>query len=563
MNKSSVPESALSQHIAILGKTGSGKTTAAKVLVEPLLEQGRLVAVVDPTDAWWGLRSSRDGKGSGFKILVLGGDHGDLPLPANGGAAVARLLVEQRVSLIASTKHLTVGERTRWFIDFAGTISRINRSPLHLIVDEAHNFSPKGKIPDPDTGKMLHAMNTLASGGRSLGVRLMMLTQRPQKLHNDTLSSADTLIAMRMLAPHDRAAVKDWIDGAADPTIGKEVLGSLASLKRGEGWVWYPEGDFLKRMTFPHISTFDSSATPKDGHAMATPKGAAEIDLTEIREMMAEAVKEAAANDPKALRARIAELERDAAKPRGMAVDTTALDQARSDGYKAGYAEAMRPFTGILPILQTCIHDASSVRDRLATLRDGIDSAPIPNFKVGNVQQAAPVVKHSDQFAKLRKLPVSASSSGVRLPPGELAVLTACAQLGGVERDQLSVLTGYKRSSRDAYIQRLREKGLVEVNGQSLAATAPGIDALGPDYEPLPTGSALLEYWRSKLPDGERKTLDVVIGFYPHPAPRESINSTTGYKRSSRDAYLQRLKSRRLIEFVGRGEVKASDNLFG
>jgi DNA helicase HerA-like ATPase len=120
---------------------------------------------VDPTGAWWGLRSSRDGKGAGFPILVLGGDHGDLPLPALGGAAVARLLTEQRVNLIADTSQLSVGERTRWFIDFANTLHRTNKGPLHLVLDEAHNFAPQGKVMDPDAGKMLHAANRLAAEG--------------------------------------------------------------------------------------------------------------------------------------------------------------------------------------------------------------------------------------------------------------------------------------------------------------------------------------------------------------------------------------------------------------
>ena len=45
--------------------------------------------------------------------------------------------------------------------------------------------------------------------------------------------------------------------------------------------------------------------------------------------------------------------------------------------------------------------------------------------------------------------------------------------------------------------------------------------------------------------------------------PRDEISDATGYKRSSRDTYLQRLSSRRLVESVGRSGVKASDALFG
>ena len=51
-----IPAAALLQHVAILGKTGSGKTYTAKGLVEGILDDKRRLAVVDPTGAWWGLR---------------------------------------------------------------------------------------------------------------------------------------------------------------------------------------------------------------------------------------------------------------------------------------------------------------------------------------------------------------------------------------------------------------------------------------------------------------------------------------------------------------------------
>jgi len=41
----------------------------------------------------------------------------------------------------------------------------------------------------------------------------------------------------------------------------------------------------------------------------------------------------------------------------------------------------------------------------------------------------------------------------------------------------------------------------------------------------------------------------------------EAIDQATGYKRSSRDAYLARLRARDLVEASGDG-VKATDDLF-
>jgi hypothetical protein len=42
-------------------------------------------------------------------------------------------------------------------------------------------------------------------------------------------------------------------------------------------------------------------------------------------------------------------------------------------------------------------------------------------------------------------------------------------------------------------------------------ATQDGIDALGSDYEPLPTGEELQKYWLQRLPDGERAVLELLI----------------------------------------------------
>lgn len=147
------------------------------------------------------------------------------------------------------------------------------------------------------------------------------------------------------------------------------------------------------------------------------------------------------------------------------------------------------------------------------------------------------------------------------LPRGETAVLRALLQYrNGLRREQLTVLTGYKRSSRDAYIQRLREKEFAAIVGDTVMATSAGVSAL-PDAEPLPIGRALQEYWITRLPKGERAMLEQLIPAYPAGVAREELSTATGYQRSSRDAYLQRLGAKELVGIVG-GEVFASATLF-
>ena len=148
------------------------------------------------------------------------------------------------------------------------------------------------------------------------------------------------------------------------------------------------------------------------------------------------------------------------------------------------------------------------------------------------------------------------------MPPGERAVLTAAAMWDeGVTRDQLGVLTGYKRSSRDSYIARLASRGWVQAPNGQVRATDDGRRALG-DFAPLPTGHALLEWWRTRLPEGERRVLEVVVQAHGQGVAREAIDAATGYQRSSRDSYLARLSARKLVVAAGRGQVAATPDLF-
>ena len=243
-----LPDDMLSRHIAILGSTGSGKTSVAKSgIVEPQLSAGARVVVIDPTGAWWGLRLDANGKGEGFPVYIFGGDHGDHPLRAKDAALLADAFGTSSGSAVFDTSLMTVADRTAFFTDFANTILRKNRGPLHLVIDEAHLFMPQagaksgGAVP-----AMLHAGNNLVSLGRSKGLRITMITQRPAKLHKDSLTQAQSLIAMRVLHPLDRKAITDWIaEVSDDPRKGDDLVRSLSGLKAGEAWVWAPLSGML------------------------------------------------------------------------------------------------------------------------------------------------------------------------------------------------------------------------------------------------------------------------------------------------------------------------------
>lgn len=85
-----IPDAALDGRLAVVGISGSGKSTTAKGGVEKLLNAQRRVCVVDLLDGWWGLRLKRDGKTPAFPVIIFGGAHGDLPLTENAGKLIGR-----------------------------------------------------------------------------------------------------------------------------------------------------------------------------------------------------------------------------------------------------------------------------------------------------------------------------------------------------------------------------------------------------------------------------------------------------------------------------------------
>lgn len=90
------PEKILSQHLVVLGKTGAGKSSALRHIVEHLLSEGKRVCIIDPKGDWWGLKSSGDGKGAGYPIIAFGdfkeSKASDVPINEGSGKHVAELI---------------------------------------------------------------------------------------------------------------------------------------------------------------------------------------------------------------------------------------------------------------------------------------------------------------------------------------------------------------------------------------------------------------------------------------------------------------------------------------
>jgi hypothetical protein len=435
-----------------------------------------------------------------------------------------------------------------------------------------HNFAPQTKFEkNPDAMKMLHWANRLASEGAGKGLVILSDSQRPQKVHKDFLTCAETLIAMRVIHALDRAAIREWVDGAGDPEKGREVLKTLASMKRGEGWVWSPEIEFgPERVQFPLFSTYDSFAAPT-GHAGKSAgnlKGWAEVDLGEVTAKLAAVVEEAKANDPAELKRQLAELRKQLAAKQGGDPDQAKKFEAERHAWR-----------GLEKDLRAQLAQADKTLRQIASLAGGTKielpekcptSRDLPGFTPRNNSDASAQVerfKHAKRVTVNPAVDYSKKHSGGddSFTPSERAILKAFYWL----KDQtatpplVSFYSGYASSSStwDKALGKLRRQW---VSGWQI--TSDGIATVESwGVEPKPRGPDLREWLRRRLGPAENKLLDSLIAAYPQRLTSDELSAASGYAKSSStwDKAIGRLRALEAAEGYDKdGGIKAADVFF-
>ena len=560
-----LPDEAVTETFAYLAKRGGGKSYAACVLVEEMLHAGFQVVIVDPMGSWSGLRTGANGKSPGFPIVVLGGDHGDVPLEATGGALVAELVAKEHLSVVLDVSGFSKGDRKRFVESFAETLYRKNREPLHLVLEEADLFAPQR--PQPGEQRMLGAVEDLVRRGRARGIGVTLITQRAAVLNKDVLTQTECLVALRTTSPQDRKAIEGWIDVVADRSERDKVLKSLPSLPIGEAWFWSPGWlGLLKRVKIRTKRTFDSSATPKAGRKRSAPKTVAQVDLAALEKRMAATIEKAKADDPKLLRKRIVELERELAKKVDPVAEIKCIEVpalSAADRKRLSKLEnALTAAASKVAVLSSALAESTDLLVKGAGMKGG--GLPVPNSAQSRPQAPSTPRK---QTPPARAIDPSSSTGDPEVGRGGLRrIMVALAQRRphGLTNRQIGVRAGLssKSGTFSTYISRARTKGWIRGSGAVRQITDEGLAALG-DYEELPTGDALLAHWIKELGNGgASRLLQVIAAAYPHSLSNAEAAEAAGlsHKSGTFSTYLSKLRTLQLIE--GRGELSASEELF-
>lgn len=559
-------------HTAILGKTGSGKTSTAKLMVEALEAAGMRACVLDPIKSdWWGLTASADGKHPGLPFHILGGPHGHLPLHSGAGRALGELVGSGKLRhSILDMADFEAGGVQRFFVDFAPALLRSMRGVLYLVIEEAHELAPKERAGFAQENMAIHYAKKLATAGRSKGIRLVVCTQAVQLLHNRVLGSCETIIAHRFISPAEQKPVVAWLEAHAGPEEAAVVAKSLASLPTGTAWVASGEVKICEKVSFPRIKTFDNSATPTDDEDR-TLVTTAPVDVEGLRSMVGDAVAEAEARDPKRLLDRIAELEMLVeAKPVTTPLEDVTADMmaeaarvARIEGQREGRLEVLDLVQRLVAPLDAAAHSLDMVKSVVRGIPGDLSSLP-------DVPPPAPMAPRERVTSDWQKPHRQAVPQGRGATPdlgggGKRRLLVALAQNPmGLTSTKLAILTDIAKSGGTwrTYMAELRAANYIETEGGQHRITAAGRKALG-TFMPLPTGKALRDYWLGRFgSSGKAAILGALIQHYPRALSAAEVARMTNIAQGGGTwrTYLAELRGLELV--VGSKELKAAPELF-
>lgn len=216
-------EESLRGRAFICGKSGSGKSNTASVLIERILDAGRPLLIIDVEGEYYGLKES-------YEVLHAGADDVcDIQVGPEHGEKLAQLGIEQGVPIILDLSgFLDEDEADELVGSVASALfatAKQAREPFPVFVEECHEFLPQ-RGSAGETGERLVR---ISKRGRKHGLGLVGISQRPASVDKDFITQANLLIWHRLTWDNDTKVVGS--------VLGKEYEREVDALGDGEAFL--------------------------------------------------------------------------------------------------------------------------------------------------------------------------------------------------------------------------------------------------------------------------------------------------------------------------------------
>jgi uncharacterized protein len=531
-------EEASTEVYAFLGMRKSGKTYAAGVMVERLMQADVPVIIFESVGNWYGLGISADGKGPGLPIHVFGGKHGQFELdPVNNieqqASGLANVIIERNISAVIDTSLFSVNKRNHFVAIFCETLrlaAMEDIRPRMLVWEEAQNYSPQKM--DGAVARMAAAVEQLIRLGRNWGFGSIIISQRPQSVNKETLNQAEMLFLGKMGGAQDRKAISAWVVEKDDGSDRKWV-NELASRPKGELIAYSPSwlGIFQSVRFFPKI-TADTSATPSGkgkGTAASQRKPLAPVDVEGVKSALLKFVpqpKPAVKLDPLAktynadpkLLEEIKSLKVENSRLR-RCLETTEINLKRNDAIADKLIEIANELQATGKVHRTSLEtftrpeseaDARRAWKSLPESARGEDYI-VPRGPTGKAQALVDAHRAKRHAERLNTGEHNLKPGGFRMLAALGAFHPGCMTAAQIARAGDMAIKGGSFAVEWKKLTKEHEL-IAEVAPDQYQVTEAGMAALGKDFEALPhTPEARIEFWQKRLKPTEGRMLSALF----------------------------------------------------
>ncbi len=563
--------------VLINASSGLGKSWLMRLIAENVASSIQTI-LIDPEGEYPTLREK-------FDLLIVS-ENGDLRADIRSAGLLARKLAETGVSAVIDIYDLPGKEdpwvKRRMFVaEFLNELMNLPKKlyhPMLVMVDEAHQFAqekPSGDYIIWNSQKVYpavlsrSAIRSMMSAGRKRGIGGILATQRISKIDKDSIADARNVFIGGTTLDIDQQRAGDILGMSRAESV------ALRDLDPGTFFSFGPAIDGRGVVQFKSGKV--QTTHPKAGQRSSIVVPAASTQISGIVEQFGDlpAIAEEEVKNAEVLKRENADLKRQMqlqARPTQVQTKTeTRIERVEVPVLPSEQYDAIMKS---LADLRTYAKDIKFIADTIEAyplgldvmmdqLKQAIQKWSQPKFNIGvkpghGKDYTARVVIKASQGSETKDI---VHFDNGALPEGEKKILARVAEYpGGVTAKQLTVLTGYKRSTRNTYLQRLSQKGAIKKHGDRIFITDIGRQLVS--YMPLPSGADLHAYWLQELPQGERAIFEIVLAAYPEDVDREGIDAQTGYSRSTRNTYIQRMLAKEIIATTSPGRIKASDHLF-
>ena len=232
----------------ITGKSGSGKSNTASVIIENLLAKSFPVLIVDTDGEYYGLKEQ-------FELLHAGADEEcDIVVSPEHAEKIAALALEENVPIILDVSgYLDDDEAQKLLTEVAKSLfakEKKLKKPFLMLVEECHEYLPEGGGMT-EAGQMLIK---IGKRGRKHGLGIVGISQRPADVKKDFITQCDWLVWHRLTWDNDTKVV--------GRILGSSYADAVEGLGDGEAFLVTDWSGSLRRVQFHKKRTFDAGATP-------------------------------------------------------------------------------------------------------------------------------------------------------------------------------------------------------------------------------------------------------------------------------------------------------------